>query len=550
MAGLAGRSHRVGRVDRPRGEFVLVVAGAPEPGPVDDDTVLAALRRRLDGGASKRDAATDVARELGVAERRRLQPGDHPPVAPTRAPARRLSVTRPGEADSMLPVLLTLVVASVVFGAVMWVVLARQAAWSRDARCGPRSTPSTRWRATSWAISSPRAHARCTCEVRPSTIRWTTWPASSLRFASWWPVCSATGSTSRAGLRPGSRRRPVRAPTWPPSPARSGRPWPARSPEASGASAWPTTCCGGPASSRASATRSARPPTAGTIPDFTFLLPDGDVLHMDVKFPRRQLPALPRGPPTPIASSTGGHFLARRARPGEGADGPRLRRSAAHARLPTALHPQRECLRLHARTGPRAPRPRPAPSGSCSARRPPCSRCSPSCARPSTTSGSNRPRARSSTASAPSPGSGSASPTRSTRWAASSTVRRRPSVELAGTRRNQLQRAVDAVVDLRERRGIDGADGDEPSLCTSTLSTRRHRAWAATVPRVRSAARARFTVATFVEVPSGVGHVVVLTLPDDVDHLVSVKITPGHAPTVVRRTGRRETSFPPHGGRR
>ncbi len=34
--------------------------------------------------------------------------------------------------------------------------------------------------------------------------------------------------------------------------------------------------------------------------------------------------------------------------------------------------------------------------------------------------------------------------------------------DLAGTRRNQLQRAVDAVVDLRERRGIDelGANGD------------------------------------------------------------------------------------------
>ena len=34
--------------------------------------------------------------------------------------------------------------------------------------------------------------------------------------------------------------------------------------------------------------------------------------------------------------------------------------------------------------------------------------------------------------------------------------------DLAGTRRNQLQRAVDAVVDLRERRGIDelGANGE------------------------------------------------------------------------------------------
>lgn len=44
--------------------------------------------------------------------------------------------------------------------------------------------------------------------------------------------------------------------------------------------------------------------------------------------------------------------------------------------------------------------------------------------------------------------------------------------ELAGTRRNQLQRAVDSVVDLRERRGLDevdvdgalGADGSAPPL--------------------------------------------------------------------------------------
>ncbi len=54
----------------PRGEFVLVVAGAPDAPPADDDAVVAALQAELDAGASKRDAAASVAATLGVAKRR------------------------------------------------------------------------------------------------------------------------------------------------------------------------------------------------------------------------------------------------------------------------------------------------------------------------------------------------------------------------------------------------------------------------------------------------------------------------------------------------
>jgi 16S rRNA (cytidine1402-2'-O)-methyltransferase len=54
----------------PRGEYVLVIAGAPVVGaPPDDDTIRDALRVELAGGASTRDAAGAVARRLGVPKR-------------------------------------------------------------------------------------------------------------------------------------------------------------------------------------------------------------------------------------------------------------------------------------------------------------------------------------------------------------------------------------------------------------------------------------------------------------------------------------------------
>ncbi|MDH4144992.1 MAG: 16S rRNA (cytidine(1402)-2'-O)-methyltransferase [Acidimicrobiia bacterium] len=53
----------------PRGEFVLVVEGAPPDGPPDEATVAAALDQALAGGGSVKDAATEVARELGIPRR-------------------------------------------------------------------------------------------------------------------------------------------------------------------------------------------------------------------------------------------------------------------------------------------------------------------------------------------------------------------------------------------------------------------------------------------------------------------------------------------------
>jgi 16S rRNA (cytidine1402-2'-O)-methyltransferase len=54
----------------PRGEVVLVVQGAPAPGPADDADVDAAVQRHLAAGTSPRDAAAAVAAELGVPKRR------------------------------------------------------------------------------------------------------------------------------------------------------------------------------------------------------------------------------------------------------------------------------------------------------------------------------------------------------------------------------------------------------------------------------------------------------------------------------------------------
>ena len=55
----------------PRGEYVIVVAGAPiAVAAPDDATVQAALRAELAAGRSRRDAASVVAQRLGVARRR------------------------------------------------------------------------------------------------------------------------------------------------------------------------------------------------------------------------------------------------------------------------------------------------------------------------------------------------------------------------------------------------------------------------------------------------------------------------------------------------
>jgi 16S rRNA (cytidine1402-2'-O)-methyltransferase len=54
----------------PRGEFVIVVAGAPAPEGATDDDVRVAVGAALDRGLSARDAAAVVATALGVPKRR------------------------------------------------------------------------------------------------------------------------------------------------------------------------------------------------------------------------------------------------------------------------------------------------------------------------------------------------------------------------------------------------------------------------------------------------------------------------------------------------
>lgn len=54
----------------PRGEHVLVLDGAPPPGEVTDEQILAALAAERATGASKRDAAAAVAVSFGVPKRR------------------------------------------------------------------------------------------------------------------------------------------------------------------------------------------------------------------------------------------------------------------------------------------------------------------------------------------------------------------------------------------------------------------------------------------------------------------------------------------------
>ena len=53
----------------PRGEYVLVLDGAPPPGPPADDEVEAALRTELDAGADKKTAIAAVAGRLGLPKR-------------------------------------------------------------------------------------------------------------------------------------------------------------------------------------------------------------------------------------------------------------------------------------------------------------------------------------------------------------------------------------------------------------------------------------------------------------------------------------------------
>jgi len=66
---LAAAVERCAEVE-PRGEYVLVLDGAPEPEAADDDAIRVALATAREGGATTRDAVGEVAAALGVSRRR------------------------------------------------------------------------------------------------------------------------------------------------------------------------------------------------------------------------------------------------------------------------------------------------------------------------------------------------------------------------------------------------------------------------------------------------------------------------------------------------
>ena len=66
---LAGAVERCDDVE-PRGEYVVVLEGAPAPPDVDDDVIRAALAVELAAGATRRDAAAAVAARHGIAPNR------------------------------------------------------------------------------------------------------------------------------------------------------------------------------------------------------------------------------------------------------------------------------------------------------------------------------------------------------------------------------------------------------------------------------------------------------------------------------------------------
>lgn len=58
------------RVREPRGEYVIVLDGAPPEAPADDDAIRAALIAAIDAGRTRSDAVATVVASLGAAKRR------------------------------------------------------------------------------------------------------------------------------------------------------------------------------------------------------------------------------------------------------------------------------------------------------------------------------------------------------------------------------------------------------------------------------------------------------------------------------------------------
>ena len=142
-------------------------------------------------------------------------------------------------------------------------------------------------------------------------------------------------------------------------------------------------------------------------PDYTFLLPNGLVMHMDVKFPLDNYVRYLEARTDLERDAFRDQFLRDVRDRVQGAHDARLpRRGRRDRRLPAAVHPERAGVRVRAGARPRDPRRRAARTRSCCARRSRCTRCSRSSARRSTTSGSSARRTRSSVCSASSRCSG------------------------------------------------------------------------------------------------------------------------------------------------
>ncbi len=185
-------------------------------------------------------------------------------------------------------------------------------------------------------------------------------------------------------------------------------------------------------------------------PDYTFLLPNGLVMHMDVKFPldnyvryleadeRRRAGALPR--PVP----------ARRARPGEGAHRPAATSTAADETVDCLLlFIPNEQVYASCRSTTAMRSTTPCGTRSCCARRSRCTRCSRSSARPSTTSGSSARRTRFSACCASSRCSGRSTPTQLDRVQQRFDGVAKEYSALMTTRHRALQRPLDKIESLR-----------------------------------------------------------------------------------------------------
>jgi DNA recombination protein RmuC len=123
----------------------------------------------------------------------------------------------------------------------------------------------------------------------------------------------------------------------------------ARRRAASGASAWPKTCCGSPVCSKASTTASRRRSDGAGRPDYTFLMPNGRVMHMDVKFPLDNYVAILEAGSDLERKQFRDQFLRDVRDAVQGAEDARLpRRARRHRRLPADVHPQRAGLRVRA----------------------------------------------------------------------------------------------------------------------------------------------------------------------------------------------------------